>query len=493
MDQIISFDEIPYDWRAPGAYVEIKPDYSRRGTVPFMARAILFTQKLAAGSAVAGQTYEITRAAEGVALFGAGSIGARMVAGFKRANRTNRVYAVALDDLGAGAKAVGKFTFTGSGDGMVSLYVGGIRARFSTTSAMTNPNRAAAAVAAINAIPDMEVVATQGVNPADNEVILTARHKGECGNAIDLRVGRFVEEAAPAGLTVAVTAMAGGTGNPDIQGALDAIVNEWFTDIVTPWDDAANLAKLVGELTERYKAMGARDVHGFVGHRGTYGQLGTKGALTNTPLLTPIGAKRSMSPPWEWAASLAGIGMFHLTNDPARQLRSLALPGIIAPEPKDQFTLTERDLLLRQGISTWTALEDGTVVLDRVITTYKTSNLGVADDAWLDIMVPKTMTRIRYDWSAYLTLVYPRHKLADDDSVAAQTSDVVATPKRVHGSWAARCNLYERLGWIEGAKETVERSVFARDANDSNRLNSRQPVRIIGNLMVLAAGLQFEV
>jgi phage tail sheath gpL-like len=492
MDQVISFDEIPYDWRAPGAYLEIKPDYSRRGAVPFMARGILFVQKLAAGTAITGRLYEITRAAEGVALFGAGSIGARMVASFRKANRTNRVYAVALADLGGGVQATGKFVFTGSGDGMVSLYVGGIRARFATSSAQTNPARAAAAVAAINAISDMEVVASQGAGAAENEVILTARHKGECGNAIDLRVGRFVEEAAPAGLTVAVTTMSGGVGNPDIQGALDAIVNEWFTDIVTPWDDAANLAKLVADMTERYKAMGNRDVHGFVGHRGTYGQLGTKGALTNSPFLTPIGAKASMTPPWDWAASLAGVAMFHLTNDPARQLRSLVLPGVIAPDPKDQFTLTERDLLLRQGISTWTALEDGTVVLDRVITTYKTSSLGVADDAWLDIMVPKTMTRIRYDWASYFTLMYPRHKLAQDDAIAAQTSDVVVTPKRAQGSWAARCNLYERLGWIEGAKETVARSVFVIDANDRNRLNARQPLRIIGNMMVLAAGLQFE-
>lgn len=493
MDQIISFDEIPYDWRAPGAYLEIKPDYTRRGTVPFQARAILFVQKLATGTAMAGQTYEITRAAEGVTLFGAGSIGARMVKAFRKANRTNRVYAVALDDLLAGVKAVGKFAFTGNGDGMVSLYVGGLRARFSTNGAQSNVQRAAAAVAAINAIPDMEVVATQGVNPADNEVILTARHKGECGNAIDLRVGRFADELAPSGLTIAVTEMAGGAGNPDVQDALDAVVNEWFTDIVVPWDDAANLAKLSAELAERYKAMGARDGHAYVGHRGTYGQLGLKGALTNSPFITPIGAKRSMTPPWAWASALAGVAMFHLTNDPARQLRSLALPDVIAPDARDQFTLLERDLLLRQGISTWTALEDGTVVLDRVITTYKTSNLGVADNAWLDIMVPKTMTRVRYDWGAYVTLVYPRHKLADDNAIAAQTSDVVATPKRVKGSWAARCALYERLGWIERAKETVERSKFVRDQDDGNRLNARQPVRIIGNLMVLAAELLFEV
>jgi hypothetical protein len=35
--------------------------------------------------------------------------------------------------------------------------------------------------------------------------------------------------------------------------------------------------------------------------------------------------------------------------------------------------------------------------------------------------------------------------------------------------------------------------VFVRDQTDRNRLNSRQQIRIIGNLMVLAAALEFQV
>ena len=133
-----------------------------------------------------------------------------------------------------------------------------------------------------------------------------------------------------------------------------------------------------------------------------------------------------------------------------------------------------------------------TVTLSRVVTSYQVSALGVPDTAWLDVMVPATMSRLRYDWRAYLALTYPRHKLADDDSPAAEYSSAVVTPRRMHGAWAARCKLYERQGWIEGAKRTAERSVFVRDGGDRNRLNAAQYVRVIGNLMVFAASLEFE-
>lgn len=486
---MINFNEIPYDWRPPGTYVEVRPNYVRRGLIPFPAKALLIVQKLAAGTAVAGQKYEITRPEDGTALFGAGSVGQQMVRSFKKANKTNQVFAIALADDVAGVKATKTLTFSGSGAGTIPLYVQNRRVRYKATSSMTPTQHATAAVAAINADADMPVVAAS----AAAVLTLTAKHAGEVGNHIDVRTRKTAEDVLPGTLAIAIADGTAGSGNPDLQDALDAIVNDWFTDFAMAWDDAANLEILQGELATRFTAMGKKDGRAFVGLRGTYGQLGTKGALTNSPLITKIGAKRAYDAPWEWAANTLGIAMFHLTNDPARQLRSLELPGLTAPDEIDCFTETERDLLLRQGVSTWTRTVDGRVVLERVITTYKQTNLGVADDAWLDITIPATMTRIRYDWAAYVTQVYPRHKLADDDSPAANNNDAAATPRRLHGSWGARCKLYERQAWIEKASETVARSVFERDASNRNRMNSQQPVIVIGNLMNLMSALEFEV
>ena len=79
--------------------------------------------------------------------------------------------------------------------------------------------------------------------------------------------------------------------------------------------------------------------------------------------LATVSRKAAGSMPWQWAASLAGVACFYLTNDPARQLRTLALPGIVGPEGPDRFTPSEQDLLLRDGISTFDVGPDGTVTL----------------------------------------------------------------------------------------------------------------------------------
>ncbi|WNJ89169.1 phage tail sheath subtilisin-like domain-containing protein [Bosea sp. 685] len=486
---MINFSEIPYDWRVPGTYVENRPSYAKRGLIPFPASKILLVQKLATGSAAAGVKYEITRPEEGTALFGAGSVGQQMVRAFKKANKTNRVFAIALADDVAGVKATKTLTFTGSGAGTIPLYIQGRRVRYAATASMSVTQHATAAVAAVNADADMPVIATSAVGV----VTLTAKHAGETGNHIDVRTRKTNEDVLPGTLAIAVADGVAGTGNPNVQTLLDAIANDWFTDIGMAWDDATNMTALATDLVQRYVAMGKKDAHAYIGLRGTYGQLGTKGAVTNSPFMTLIGAKRAYEAPCEWAASLGGVATFQLTNDPARQLRSLVLPGLTAPDDVDCFIESERDLLLRQGISTFTRLVDGSVVLERVITTYKVTNLGVADDAWLDIMIPKTMTRIRYDWSAYVTQLYPRHKLADDDSIAANNNDAVVTPRRMRGSWATRCKIYERQAWIERASETVDQSVFERDESNRNRMNSQQPIIIIGNLMNLMSALEFQV
>lgn len=488
---MVSFNEIPYDWLKPGVYVENRPNYDRMGAVPFPARALLIVQTLAAGSAVAGQLYRITRPDQGVGLFGNGSVGADMVKGFKAANKTTDLYAIALADAGGGTAATGTIAFAGTATaaGVLAAYVGSQRIPVSVPVGMTAAQLATALASAVNAIASLPVTAAA----VTGNVTFTARHKGEVGNMVHLAVNRREGDAAVAGITPTITAMTGGATNPTLQTALDAIAAEWFTDIVTPWDDATNLSALSADLANRYQAMGKKDAQAYLGHRGNFGALTTKGGLTNSPFISGIGAKNSPTPPWVWAATLAGVGAFQLANDPARQLRTLVLPGVEAPATADRFTETEMDLLLKGGISTFTAQPDGTVTIDRVVTTYKVSALGVTDRAWLDIMVPKTASRIRYDWASYVSLVYPRHKLAKDDSPAAAATDAVVTPGRLHASWGARCKLYERWGWIDEVQDTVAQSTFAIDDSDRNRVNASQQIRIIGNLMVLAAALEFQV
>ncbi len=495
----MDFNEIPVDRLEPGVLIEVRANYRNAGIFAWPEKALIIGQKLAAGTITPGQIIEITRAEEAIAYFGRGSIGAEQVAFFKKANRNTPLSIMALADAGGAVKATGTFTFVGAvqAASTIRFKVGGRQVRI---TALTTDNVTALATklaAAINA--DLDMVATAVA--AAGVVTVTSRHGGEVGNEIDLRVDTK-NEPIPAGLTITVVAMSGGSGNPLVQTALDAIANTWFTKLTTPWNDATNMAALAEWLRVRYLATSKLDCHGFVFKRGTFGELSTFGALTNNAFLTTGGLKKSPTSAWSIAASLMGIAAFHLTNDPARQLRSLVLPGVEAPDPVDQFLDTENDLLLRTGISTFDCLSDGSVVISRVITTYKTSSLGTADRAWLDIMVPATMSRIRYDWATYVSLMYPRSKLVDDDTDGANVQrfngdedpgTAVVTPKRMKASWAARCKLYGENVWIEDVTRTVKESSFERSNSDRNRLEGRPQVQIVGNLMVFAQALEFQV
>lgn len=495
----MDFNEIPYDWLEPATLLEIKANYRNMGLLPYPTRVLIVGQKLATGALQAGQLVEVTRGDEGLALFGLGSIGAEMTAVFRKANKTTPMFVTALADDAGAVKATGSFTFVGSipQATVLRFKVAGRPIRFTALATDNVTAMATKLAAAINADASNVVTATS----AAGVVTCTARNGGDAGNDIDLRV-HTEAQPVPSGLTVTVGAMANGAGNPSIQPVLDLLTNTWFTHLVVPFSDAVNMAALAEWLRNRFTATAKLDAHAFVAKRGTYGQLGTFGNLTNSKHLTCLGLNKSPTSSWVLAASAAATATFHLTNDPARQLRSLILPDVEAPAPSDQFLEEENNLLLQKGISTFDHLADGTTTISRMITTYKVSSLNVLDRAWLDIMVPHTLSRIRYDWQAYASLMYPRSKLVDDDASGAFASrndddsdpgTAVVTPRRMHASWAARCKLYGEMVWIEDVTRTVKESVFQRASGDKNRLESRQQVLIVGNLMVLAGSLEFQV
>jgi phage tail sheath gpL-like len=287
--------------------------------------------------------------------------------------------------------------------------------------------------------------------------------------------------------------MAGGATNPDVEQVINAITGVWYTDIVMPWQDSTNLQEMSAELDRRYGAMVHQDGHAYTTITGSYSQQMSKKAAVNGKCVAVFGITNPPTPPWAIAASFAGLCADKLTSDPSRQLKDLVLPGVVGSRPADRRTQQEKELQLLGGICPFHTLSDGTITLVRVVTTYLTNSAGVADPAFHDIMTPKTASRIRYDWKTYTQLIYPRNKLSDDNSIASQYDSTVVTPSRAKASWAARSRVYAQNGWIENTDVLAQQANFVRDPNDRNRLNSTTPVQIIGNAMILADVLQFEV
>ena len=300
MPENVSFAEIPVDIRTPGQYIEIDNSKAVQGLPQQDRKILILGQRLAAGTVAEKTPMRVLNADQAAGYFGRGSLLHGMVAAAKLANPYSDMWAVALDDLLAGAVATGTLTVTGTPteSGTVNLYAAGVRLRAGVTASNTPTVVAASIAAAINAALDLPVTATSALGV----VTITARHKGETGNAIDLRLNYYMGEALPKGIAVAIAAMAGGTGNPDAALALAAIGNDQYYTIATPWSDAANMAVMENELGTRWGPMSQKTGHVFAGLSGTHGALSTYGSARNSLHSTVPGAGKSPTPPWASSA-----------------------------------------------------------------------------------------------------------------------------------------------------------------------------------------------
>ena len=83
----------------------------------------------------------------------------------------------------------------------------------------------------------------------------------------------------------------------------------------------------------------------------------------------------------------------------ARPIQTLALTGVLTPLPAQLFTDLERNNLLFDGISTFLRDIDGTVRIERAITSYQTNAAGAVDPSYLDVETMFTAARLRFDTS----------------------------------------------------------------------------------------------
>ena len=488
---VIAFNEIPYVWEVPGTYIEVIPNYQNVGVLPWPSRALIIGQKLAAGTAVAATPYPVTRPQDATALFGAGSQAEAMAIAWLAANQNGTPLEVmGLADNGT-SKAAGTFTVAGTFTqaGTLAIEVGSTR--YYVPSAITDtPTTIATALAGqINADPQTCVVATT----AAGVLTVTAKNAGAEGNNINLAVSPAFGDVLPAGMTIAVAAISGGAANPSIAAALAAISGIWYTSICMSWQDSPNIALLSAELTRRQNAMVRQDALGFVWFTGTLSQQLAAAANADMRFIYAPGLTNPRSLPWVLAASLQGVAERELTNDPARQLRGLVLPGLLGSRPADRRIPSEEQQMLVGGVSTVRTSRDGSVTIQKLVSTYTVNGQGVLDPAYHEIHDAAVAFRIRYDWRTYFDLTYPRAKLTDDGSIAAEADPNAVTPNRLKASWAFRLRIYETNGWVENSQATARRAVFARDPNSRNRVNATQPYQRIGNMMVLAGQLQFQV
>lgn len=486
----IAFSVFPGDFRTPGVFVEFDSSRAVRGLAGQEHRVLLIVQRTDEGTVAEGVLVEVQSADQGKEFFGAGSIGHHMVERAKAANRSNRIFAIALDDDAAGAAAVGSLLWEGEAEanGTINLLIGGRRVRVAIAAGTDGEGIASAVLDAIDAAPHLAVTA-QLDDEIPEEVELTFKHKGLTGNDLDLRINYNPGESLPPGVSVTIVQPTGGTTNPDIATALAAIGDAWFNEVVLPYRDADNVTALSQELETRWGPLRQIEGQGFLAMDGTLSALSTFGEDLNSPFLTIVGIQNSPTPSWEIASVLAAIVAAEAQRDPARPMTSLPLRGVLAPTVENEFTLEERNILLHTGISTLIVGSSGQVQINRLITTYQRNASETPDESYLDLNTMLLLGRLRFTLRARVANRYPRSKLAKSGTRFGAGEPVV-TPDIARADMLTLFDEWEARGWVEDVDQFKDDLVVEIN-EDPVRLDILLPPNLVNPLLQTAVLLQF--
>mgnify|MGYP002411630738 CR=1 FL=1 len=481
----IAFDHIPY-LRTGGVFTEFNASRAVQGAPRQPHRAMLFVPMLSSGTLTPGVPTRVFSIDDGKAKCGVRSIGAAMIAAFKRANPYTELWVIGAADAASGVAASATVTLavTNPKAGTICLYIAGERIAVGVQEGATKNEIETAIADAVNA-RELPVTADGAAG-----LKLTCTHKGALGNLIDVRFNYHQGEKLPDGVTCAVVpTFTLGATDPDLEVAVAALGAEQRNTICSPWTAVASVQLLTAELARRWLPTVQQEGHLFIG-------LGAAslGALTDlvdglaSKHLTAIGAIKSPTPPWIWGAVTAAVDAAE--TDPARPRKTLALPGLMPPAKPHLCMREEREVLLACGISTFTVDASNNVAIERLVTTHTTNALGVADPTFVDITTPRTLSYLRYSWNDLIERKYPRHKLARDGTDFDPDQPVV-TPSVIKAEALGLFKKWERAGLVEGRKQFETDLSAEIDAGDSNRMNMVMVPDLIGQFLTLASRIDF--
>lgn len=490
----ITFNSIPTNIRTNGQFIEFSSARALQGLPVLPSRALIVAPRLSSGGQPAATPFLITSGPAGQAAFGYGSIGSKMAQAFVNANPTTELWGIGVADAGGGAAATGLVTITGTATaaGVLALYIGGeyvpVAVNVGDTASVVGANL----VLALNATPGFESPVS-GSN-ASGVVTITALNKGTTGNGIDLRLnynsgGNTTGDTTPPGLTVVITSMASGATDGDIAGAITAMGPTQYNSIASGWNTSAALTLFEAELLNRWGPMEQIEGIVFSAIAGSTGTMASFGTARNSFCSSVMGMGTSPTPPFMWAAVAAGVAAFQYSINPFRQFNTLLLPGILPPAKAAHIVRTDQNTLLFDGISTYNVDQAGNCTIQRLITTYQTTN-GVADASYLDITTPRGLAALRYTQRSRIALKFPRSLLAADGTEFGPEVPIV-TPSLIKSELIALFIEWIAAGWVQGLAQFKADLIVQINETDPTRVDVLQDPNIVSNFMVYAAQVQF--
>lgn len=485
----ISFNGIPSDIRTPGYFAEFDGSKALKGLPAIPHVALIVAPRLTTGTAADLTPFQITSGPAAEAGFGRGSVGSFMGQAWRNANPYTEVWGIGVADAGGGVAATGTMLAVGTATaaGTIAYYIAGVRIPVSVAVGDTPTIIGASLVAAM---ANYELPVT-GVN-ASGTVTMTARNKGTTGNDIDLRVNYIDGEVFPAGVTaVTVVAMASGATDGSVSGAIAAMGDVQYHTIVSAWNTDAVLDLFEAELLDRWGPMEQKEGHLFAACKGSQGTMTTAGNLRNSLNCTLMGSGLSPTPTWVWSAVTGAVDAYQTPIDPLRPRTTLLLKGLLPPAKTSIMTRPERNILLTDGVSTFTVDSSGNCLIERLITTYQLNAAGIADVTYLDLPLVRGEAAYRYVRRARITTRYPRHKLADDGTNFG-AGQAIVTPGIIKSELIALEGELVEAGWVEDLATFKASLIVERNTTDANRVDILSAPNFINQFLVVAESIQFR-
>lgn len=494
MTDTVVFNQVPNNIRVPGSYFEFNS-----GQSPYQgnSRVLLIGQKTAGGSAPANAPIILN--GDPSALFGPGSMLSDMAIYGRQGYPLGEIWCLPIaDPAGVAAK---KTVTIGVGilgnSGTLTLYVQGETIQVAVAPSDADTDVATNLVAAVNAgyvkfgrtMAFPVTAAVDGVTA--NQVNLVARNVGLLGTAIAVDKDLLGNEG-PLAAFITIASPTAGTGTPALDTAIAALGDMEFDWIGAPYADSTSLDAIEDFLADRWSPL--KEIYGnyITVLFAAFSDLATAGAARNDPNADIMGVVESSSAPWVWAAAMAAaVGQAKNIGVTVDQAYTVSLPltgtplvGVKPPKNRlNWFDKTQRNQMLFDGISSFTVAADGTVSIERLITTYQTNNSGLPDMTWLDVITRAQATYFgRYNRQR-IASSFPKCILADDNPSA---NPAIVTPAIFK---AELIHIYIELetgGLVENSDLYAQQLVTAR-SSDPTRMDAYLPFDVTNPFLIFAA------
>jgi phage tail sheath gpL-like len=412
-----------------------------------------------------------------------------MAAAFLAINRVEELWIVPISEPSSGTKWSTPYTISGTatGTGTIDLSINGKALALAVAAGDTAASLASALVAAINSETALRVEAS--VSGA--VVTISALVKGALGNH-----NRISITASAAGVSVNAGATTNGTGTVDIAAVLADLGEVRYHYLAVAFDDTATINKLAAELENRYGAMRQIGGRAFVALSGVLGSATTSGSLLaqaqgiNSPHLLLIPRSTNPGLPWVWAAAWCAAACRILADDPAANTYDTPVPGLIADR---EFAAHDRQRLLEAGIATYRPDSAGTVLIERLVTSYTESSDGGRDTSYLDVQVVETVDAVRTYINAEARKRFKSWKLSSTEENFGSSAKVMSTG--VFRSFLAE--LYSEVfikekQWRQDFEGYLKSIVVEVKKGSKTRLEYSHEPNLIGQFYIGAGLLQFK-